>query len=149
MDYFSDEYAKAYNQSPKSNLSPAEKDGKLRTIYASVTLGAEITTADKLYLCKLPGSAVMREVKLVAAGGTGGTLDLGWGASESEVADANGIIAAIDGSAAVSEVMNLSNKAAAYGKRFAQEVDVVLSASVDSVGWTGDLVELEITYIIE
>ena len=84
-----------------------------------------------------------------APGGASGTLALGWGAGENEAADADGIFAAIPGNAAADLTFDLSSSTAAKNKRFSEEVDLILSASVISGGWSGDLVEVELEYIID
>lgn len=146
----SDEYAKAYVTQPVSKLEPFEFGGRVRKLYASVTLGAELTTADVLNMAKLPANATPLRVHLIAPGGTAGSLELGWAAGEAiEAADADGLIASFAGNAAVDEVMDIANQAAGYNKKFAEEVDVQLVATVNTTGWSGDLVEMEIEYIID
>lgn len=147
---YTDQYQAAYVTKPATRLKPHERDGKIRRMFASVTLTGEITTTDSLYVGKLPANAVPTRARVVAPGGTAGTLALGWGAgASSEAADADGFLAAIDGSAAVNATMDIASSSAGLNKRFAEEVDVILSASVDSAGWTGDLVKVEIEYVIE
>lgn len=149
MAQFSDQYAKAYNTKPASKLEPRELNGRVRRLSAEITLGAEILTTAQVVMAKLPANAVIIEARLIAPGGTGGTLNLGWAAGENEVADDNGIFAAIAGNSAVDVTFDMSSATAAKNKKFSEEVDIELSASVDSVGWNGDLVELEIAYIID
>lgn len=146
---YSTEYEAAYNTEPKSNLIPDKLNGRIRRIFASFTLTAEILAsgANDFILAKLPANAVLIEARLIAPGGTGGTLDLGWLAGESEVADPNGIMAGIAGNAAVDDTMAWTD--AAFNKRFSEEVDIVLSSSVDSAGWSGDLVQMELRYVID
>ena len=149
MAQFSDQYDKAYNIQPHSKLEPRELNGRVRRLSAEITLGAEILTTAQVVMARLPANAVIIEARLIAPGGTGGTLDLGWAAGENEAADANGILAGIAGNAAVDSAFDMSSSAAAKNKKFSEEVDIELSVSVDTVGWNGDLVELEISYIID
>jgi len=148
-NFYSNQYQSAFVTEPKGKLAPAELNGRVRRIFADVTLGAEITTADSLFVAKLPSNAVVMQAHVVAPGGTGGTLALGWAAGLNEVADADGLVAGIAGNAAVNEKRDLSASEAFASKRFSEDVDLILSASVDSVGWTGDLVKVEILYVID
>lgn len=149
-DFYSNQYQKAYIDEPTEKLFPGELNGRVRRIYADVTLGAEITTADSLFVAKLPANSVVLQAQIVAPGGTGGTLALGNGAGEKEAADADAFIAGINGAAAVNEKRDLSaTEAGLISKRFQEDVDVILSASVDSVGWNGDLVKVELLYVID
>lgn len=148
-DQFSNEYTNAYVSKPVVKLNPAEKDGKIRRLSGNITLSAEIGTTDSIFMAKLPANAVIVGARMVAPGGASGTLALGWGAGENEAADADGIFAAIPGNAAADLTFDLSSSTAAKNKRFSEEVDIILSASVISGGWSGDLVELELSYIIE
>lgn len=146
---YSTQYNGAYNTEPKINLSPDKLNGRIRRIYAEFTLTAEILAsgANDLTLAKLPANAVIIEARLIAPGGSAGTLALGWLAGDSEAADSDGIMAAIAGNSAVDEVLEWTD--AAFNKRFSEEVDIVLSSTVDSAGWSGDKVELELRYVID
>jgi len=149
-NFYSNQYQKSLISEPVEKLLPGELNGRIRRIYADVTLGAEITTADSLFVAKLPANAVVVKAHIVAPGGTGGTLALGNGAGENEAADADSFIAGIAGNAAVNEERDLSaTEAGLINKRFSEDVDVILSASVDSVGWSGDLVKVELLYVID
>jgi len=147
--FYSDQYNNAFIAEPSSKLEPKELQGMVRRIYATITLAAEIDTPDIVKLAKLPANAVIIEARLVAPGGTSGTLDLGWaaGANGLEVADANGILAALDGSAAIDASMGWSLPA--HNKRFAEEVDIQLSATVITAGFNGDVLKLELRYIVD
>lgn len=143
------EFAKAFVTKPVSKLNPSELNGRKRRLSGTITLAAEIGTTDSIFMAKLPANAVIIGARMVAPGGASGTLALGWGAGENEVADADGIFAAIPGNAAADLTFDLSSSTAAKNKRFSEEVDIILSASVISSGWSGDLVEIELEYIID
>lgn len=149
-NFYSNQYAKSLINEPVEKLLPGELNGRVRRIFADVTLGAEITTADSLFMAVLPANSVVLQAHIVAPGGTGGTLALGNGAGENEAADSDSFIAGIAGNAAVNEKRDLSaTEAGLISKRFSEDVDVILSASVDSVGWSGDVVKVEILYVID
>ncbi len=149
-NFYSNQYQKAFITEPVEKLLPGELNGRVRRIYADVTLGAEITTADSLFIAKLPANAVVVKVHISAPGGTGGTLALGNGAGDKEAADADSFIAGINGAALVNEQRELNAvEAGVISKRFQEDVDVILSASVDSAGWSGDIVKVEILYVID
>ena len=96
------QFEAAYNAEPKSKLKPHELNGRIRRMYAEVTLAAEVLAsgANDIFMAKLPANAVIIGAKLFAPGGTGGTLQLGWDAGESEAADVDGIFPAVAGNAA-------------------------------------------------
>ena len=143
------EYARAYVTKPADKLNPSELNGRKRILKGTITLGAEIGITDSIFMAKIPANAVIVGARMVAPGGASGTLALGWGAGENEAADADGIFAAIPGNAAADLTFDLSSSTAAKNKRFSEEVDLILSASVISGGWSGDLVEVELEYIID
>lgn len=145
---YSNQFNNAYVAEPISKLQPKEYNGQVRRIFADVTLSSEITTADVLKICKLPANAVIIEARIVAPGGSAGTLALGWAAgADSEAADADGIIAGLSGAAAIDSSMGWSD--AAFNKRFSESVDVELSASVNTAGFSGDLIQVELRYIVD
>ena len=147
-DQYSSQYDKAYI-SKTDKLLPSELNGKVRYLKADITLGAEITTTESVFMGKIPANAIIKSSRFVSAAGTSGTMNLGWAAGESESADANGFNSALNASGAVDDSMDVGAKQAGYGKRFAEELDIILSASVITVGMSGKLVEIEIEYIVE
>ena len=149
--FYSDEYQGAYIDEPKSNLNPDKYNGRIRRIYASITLGAEIATTDQVKFCKLPSNAVIKSCRFIAPACTSGTLNLGWAASDEggEAADDNGLAAAMNVSSALDDVMDIGAQLAGFNKRFSEEVDIELSASVITSGASGDVYELELEYIID
>jgi len=148
MEY-SNQYTKAFITEPAGKLFPHEKDGRMRRMYVDHTLAGEIAAANSVVLMKLPKNAVISKVKLVIPSGTAGTLNLGWAAGLNEVADDNGLMAALDSSALISEESNIASGEVGINKRFAGEVNLILSASVDSTGLTGNLIKMEIEYVID
>jgi hypothetical protein len=150
-DQNSNQYASAYVTEPRGKLDPNELNGRVRNIFADITLSAEIATTDTVFLHRLPANSTIKSCRLFAPGGTAGTLDLGWNASADggEAADPNGLLPGIAGNAAVDLTMDLSNQQAGYRKKFSEPVDIILSTSVLSAGWSGDLVQLELEYIID
>ena len=146
----SEQNAKAYVSEPKEQLAPYELNGRIRSIYASIVLGAEITTADVVKFCKLPANAVIISCRFIAPGGGAGTLNLGWAAgANSEGASPHGLAQSLAGSGAIDDTMDIGAKQQGYGKRFSEEVDIELSAIVDTTGFSGDKLELELKYIID
>lgn len=147
---YTEQYNNAYVASPRVNLYPHEMNGRVRHIYGKITLGAEIDTTDVVKVCKLPANAVPVRIRFVAPGGTAGVLQLGWAAGERyESADADGFAAAVAGNAAVNLTQDLSSGVAGIMKRFAEPVDVELTATTLTAGWNGDVVQFSIEYIID
>ena len=146
---FSNQYQKAYNDEPQGKLFPHEINGRMRRMFIDVVLGAEITAANPLFMQKLGKGVVISKAKLHIPAGTSGTLNLGWSAGLDEVADDNGLMVALNAAALISNEANIASGEVGINKRFAGQVDLILSASVDSVGLTGNLVKLEIEYVID
>lgn len=147
--FYSTEFQAAHVDEPSSKLLPGNLNGRVRRLYAEITLSAEISTADVVKFAKLPANSVPLQAKIVAPGGSAGTLNLGWsaGSEGSEAADSDGLVAAMSGASAIDAAMGFSD--AGFNKRFAESVDIELSASVNSAGFTGDLVQVEVLYVVD
>jgi len=146
---FSNQYQKAYEDVPQGKLFPHEINGRMRRMFIDVVLGAEITAVDPLFMQKLGKGIVISKAKIHIPAGTSGTLNLGWDAGLNEVADNDGLMAALNASALISNEANIASGEPAINKRFAGEVNLILSASVDTVGLAGTLIKLEIEYVID
>lgn len=146
---YSSQYTSAYITEPKSKLEPKELNGRVRRIFATITLSQEIDTTDVVKLAKLPANATPIEARLVAPGGSAGVLQVGWsaGSEGNEAADADGLMGAIDASAAVDDTLSWSD--AGFNKKFSESVDIELSATTLTADWDGDAIQFELRYIID
>ena len=150
-EFHTDQYKKTYVDKPAQFIFPHEYNGRIRRIYAHKTLDAELTTNDALFVVKLPKNAVIKSARLVGEAGTGGVIQLGWAASQSgqEVAVAAGLFGAVSSAAAIDELMDIGAKSVAFNKRFAAEVDIVLTATTNTTGMSGKLVEVELEFVVD
>ena len=148
MEY-SNQYKKAFINEPAGKLFPHERDGRMRRLYCDITLVGDITAANPILLQKLPKGAVISKAKIVGEAGTAGTLNLGWSEGLNEIASVDGLFAGLASNAAISEEANIAGSAVGINKRFAGEVNLILSASVDSTGLAGKIFKLELEYVID
>lgn len=150
---YSTQYAKL-NELPPSRLYAHEQVGKVRRIYAEYTADAELATTDVLYLAKLPKGSVPIAFKLNVPAQASGVIQVGWdaGAEADETADADGFAAACDVSSEIDLNYNTVNDGTIVGlanKRFADDVNIVMTATTITSGLSGDKIMMEILYINE
>lgn len=146
---YSEQYKKAHIDRIPSRLYAHEKTGRVRRLYAKVTLDAEVALADVVYMAKLPKDAVIVSSKLFSAGGSAGVVQVGFAATEKNAADLDALHAAVSSAAAISENMNVLAQEDAFNVRQPDEKDIVLTATTLTAGMTGKAVELEIEYIVD
>lgn len=149
-DQYSNQYQSAFRDDPASQLQVDEFQGKVRRLYADITLSAEIGTSDLVKLAKLPKGAVPIQAKILSVnGGSAGVIQVGWaaGANGDEAADADGIMGAISTAAAVNDSLAWTD--AGFNKRFAEEVELQISATTLTVGMSGELIQFELLYIMD
>lgn len=131
-----------------------EQGGRVRVIYDKYTLTADLASGDVIYMGgKLPANARVIEVMLKFADldASGGTLDVGWLASDDAVESQTleGFISNADCTSA-DVILASQNQAAPSGimKKFSSAVQVVVSTDGDTDATSGDI-ELAIMYVID
>ena len=149
----STQFEAAYVNPSKTELKPHELNGRVRSIFADVTVSSEKAVGEQIFMCKLPANSVIKSARVnVGAGSaTAGTLVLGWNAGERyEAADNNGLLTAVDPTAAGTSAADaFTGNPGLMPKRFQEEVDIILEATVLTVGMTGDVLKLELEYIVD
>lgn len=126
-NYYSSQYAAAYQSNPSSKIPPGDQSGTIKSLYMSYTVPTadELATTDTLYLGKLPvGARVLGgKIKCPATGATG-IFNVGYQANGVDADDLDAFVVGADpGAAAV--YADLAGDG--LGKKFAAETTVVLT----------------------
>jgi hypothetical protein len=143
--------------SPQTLIDPNANGGRLRVAYDEHTFDGNPSNGDVIKMMTIPKGAKLYQAILVvhAALDTSATdLDVGWdgGANGDETADEDGIFGAVDaGTGAlikrlVTEDADTTAPNAAYGKEFADEVQIEISLDADLDAADGDKISLEVHY---
>lgn len=151
-DFYGANYTKTDINVPSEKINDGEFGGQVKIAYDSYSFGAAITTADALYMMKLPAGALVLDVIVKCDDlGTTGDFNIGWqaGAGGLEVADADGFFAALDVNAAAITVRASDVVAPSAGllKRFAEEVQVVVVPSENTTATSGSI-QIAVEYVI-
>lgn len=149
---YGDNYQSAYVDELKSMVDAKDLTGKLRRIYDSITLSAELSLNDVIYAAKLPPGAKLIDARFVApSDGTSGQYDMGWLSNGTDAADQDGLFAGATldtGAGAVDAKM--AGTAAGWNKEFADvETDIVITVIEATTASSGDTLKWEIEYVIE
>ena len=135
---------------PSAPAGIGEINGRVRSVFASYTLLADVTSGDILKMFKLPKGArvVGWNFQFADMGGTG-TANIGWAASSDAVesASASGFHSALDVSGQASQSVPAAGIAGMF-KKFAAEVDVQIALPTSS-GATGRVISGAVQYVID
>ena len=143
----------AYQTEPSDKIQAGEYNGRVRRSYDSYVFGAaeELAAADVIRFMKLPANAQLVDARIISPDwGATGSANIGWEASAdgSEVADPDGMYAALDTNAAAVDA-KMGGTLPGYNKKFSREVQVSLTAVAASTALAGLTIELEVLYIID
>jgi hypothetical protein len=150
--------AQLYQNVPRDMVDVTEQHGRMRILKDEITLTAELTAADVIRVgAPLPKGAMVVAARLqssqLGSVGGAGELDLGWQASAdaAEAADADGFLAAVEvGSAAANAAMEeQATTPAGYLKKFAGEVQVVITANETTDAGIGDKITVALFYVVD
>ena len=92
--YYSTNYTKQYVNVPAEKIPAGEQYGVMRVAYDDYTFAGDVGNADTITFMKLPRGARIIDIHMVTTALDGGTVDLGWTASDdgSITADADGFL---------------------------------------------------------
>lgn len=145
---YSKEYAKAYNDVPFEPVIASKYSGKERQIYAEIDLSAELATTDEIIFAKLPGNCRLTDLRFVSPDwGTTGACNIGWKANADQVADADGIFAALDCNTAPVDAQ-MSGAIAGFQKDFSAPTDLALVPTAASTALTGEKLVFVVKYVM-
>lgn len=151
-DFFGDNATLRESNVPSEKIRTQDQHGRMRIAHDELTFTDELTTSDVLTLMKLPAGAKIYEVEINTDDlGTTGILDVGWAASAEggEVADDNGLYAALDVKAAANARLKIVNSVAGFQKRFTEEVEIQVVPSENTDVATGQTLSLTIWYVVD
>ena len=92
--YYSTNYTKQYVNVPAEKIPAGEQYGVMRVAYDDYTFAGDVGNADTITFMKLPRGARIIDIHMVTTALDGGTVYLGWTASDdgSITADADGFL---------------------------------------------------------
>ena len=154
-DLYTAEWTAAYITTPKTNFPTGDVGGVMRCLYGEYDLSAAIVSADQVYFFKIPkGARVIGGYLFSDDLGNTITAEVGWNASadgSTEAADTDGFMNAVDLNAAAICVDLIGQTATGrpgIGKKFAAEVDCVLTAEATGTATSGT-VRLCLYYVLD
>lgn len=150
-DFFGENATLRDSNVPSDKIRSQDQHGRMRIARDKFTFTAILDTTDLLRMMKLPAGAKVYEVELNSDDlGTTGVLDIGWAASSEggEVADQNGLFAAIDVNSAATARLKILNSVPGFLKRFTEEVEIQIKATTATTATSGDI-ELIIYYVVD
>ena len=140
---------------PSAKAGNGEQGGRVRCIYDTYELSADLSAADVINMGGLiPAGARIIDVYLAFddLDTTGGTLDVGWAASADggEAADADGFLANADVATAADVFKMSDNLAFGAGqfKKFTEPVQATVTVDGDTDATSGTI-SLAILYIVD
>ena len=147
--YYGDQATNRDVTVPSVKLDVSLNHGRVRRAYDSITLSAELTTADTIDMMKLPAGARVVDARFIApSDGTSGQYNIGWTSNGTDAADADGLFALADtGAGAVDS--KIGGTLAGYNKKFAAETLIQISVAEDTTASSGDTLELEVFYVVD
>ena len=137
---------------PSEKIKVNEQHGRVRRAYDSYTLAAEASISDEILMMKLPSGAKLVDARLIApSDGTTGQWDAGWDAAGSVAADQNGIFeGATEGDTGGGAVdSKLAGDRAGYNQEFDAETQLKLTCIEATTASSGDVLELEVFYVVD
>jgi hypothetical protein len=140
---------------PSQKAGNGEVGGRIRCIYDEYALTADLAAADVIKMGGLiPAGARIMDVVVAFTDldASGGTLDIGWQASDEggEAADVDGFLANVDVATAADVVKMTDNLAFGAGqfKKFSEPVQAIVTVDGDTDATSGT-VALAIYYILD
>lgn len=148
------EYTNIFQTDPGVKVDVSKWQGKLRVMYGTYELSADLASGDKIYLGRLPKGAIVYNAMLAFddLDGSGGTIDLGYeynqSGDESLTDDLDGFLADVDVTSA--GVVGSVEQALidSIGLEMSGEADVVAVIDGDTDATTGT-VKAVIFYAID
>lgn len=137
---------------PASKVSVKEQHGRLRRLYDSITLAAELAPADVIKAGVLPSGARVIDARIIfPADSAGGQLDFGWASNGVDAADQDGFFAgATEGDFGAGAIdAKMLGTAAGYNMEFAAETELELFCVEASTASNGNLLQWEVIYLVD
>jgi hypothetical protein len=150
--YYTTEYDYAFVDDPVTKVDVSKQHGRLRVMYASITLSAELAVDDVIKIGKLPAHARVFGGKAVLPDdGTSGIVNIGWLSNGTDAADPDGLFigaSEVDFGAGAIDV-DLAGTAAGFGKKFSAETTVQAVCTEASNASSGNTFEFLLYYVVD
>lgn len=146
-------YTNAYQTDPPVMADANKVHGKLRVLYDSYALTADLSLADKIYFGKLPKGARVIDCILAFTALGAGNLDVGYEYNKTGEAgvltnDADAFLAAAAVTSAGTVGMIEQNNMVGMGYEIEGEADIVVSVQTDTSASSGTI-KLAVYYVVE
>jgi hypothetical protein len=148
--YYSTNYTKQYVNVPAEKIPAGEQYGVMRVAYDDYTFAGDVSDTDTITFMKLPRGARIIDIHMINTAMGGGTVDLGWTASDdgSITADPDGFLDGYDPTNA-GEV-NLGILAGRLKKFDAEGCYVQLTVKHNNVATdTSDSLKIMVMYVVD
>ena len=147
--YYSTNYTKQFVNVPSEKIPAGEQYGVMRVAYDDYTFAADVDEDDTIDFMKIPKGARIIDLHLINTALAGGTIDVGWTASDDgvEAADADGLLDGYDPTNAGATSLGFLG---GRMKKFSAEVTVRVTIKSDSVAaTTADSLKIMILYVVD
>ena len=145
-------YTASRSDEPSSKIEVSEQHGRLRRLYDSITLSAELALNDTILAGVLPSGAKIMDARFIApSDGSTGQYDFGWQSNGTEAADANGLFdgaTELDTGAGAVDAKMLGT-AAAYNTKFSAETTLEILVVEATTASNTDKLQWEIIYLVD
>lgn len=140
---------------PSEKLDVTEQHGRVRRAYDSITLAAELNSSDTIDFMKLPAGAKIIDARVIipvdGGGIPAGIINIGWTDNGVDGADADGMFVGaseVDFGAGAIDA-KLLGTSVAYNKKFSAETLIQAVCTETSAGSSGNVIELEVLYVVD
>ncbi len=146
---YSTNYTKQFVNVPSEKIPKGEQYGRVHVAYDDYTFAADVDEDDTIDFMKIPKGARIIDLHLINTALAGGTIDVGWTASDDgvEAADADGLLDGYDPTNAGATSLGFLG---GRMKKFSAEVTVRVTIKSDSVAaTTADSLKIMILYVVD
>tara|TARA_R100000458_G_scaffold59881_1_gene72424 strand:- start:5561 stop:6019 length:459 start_codon:yes stop_codon:yes gene_type:complete len=149
--YYSTNYTKQYVNVPSEKIPKGEQYGVMRVAYDDYTFAGDVDLNDTITFMKIPKGARILDVHLVNTGMGGGSIDVGWTASDdgSIAADPDGFF---DGYVPTNLEINLSEGSLAGRLKKFDAEGCFLQVKImhnDVATDTADSIKIMVMYVVD
>tara|TARA_R100001594_G_scaffold19297_3_gene37673 strand:+ start:3753 stop:4205 length:453 start_codon:yes stop_codon:yes gene_type:complete len=147
--YYSTNYTKQFVNVPSEKIPAGEQYGVMRVAYDDYTFVGDVDDTDTIDFMKIPKGARIIDIHFVHSALDGGTIDLGWSASDDgvEAGDADGFLDGYNPSSAGSTSLGILG---GRMKKFSAECTLRLTVKADAVvGATDHVLQIMVLYVVD
>lgn len=147
-------YTSAFQTVPSEKVDVNKWFGRIRAMYDTYTISADLAASDKIYFGKLPKGARVLNVIVAFADldASGGTIDVGYeynaSGDSSLTDDLDAFLADVDVTSAGTVGMIEQANMVGFGKEMEGEADIVVTIDGDTDATSGDI-KLLVEYVLD